>query len=594
MKNKITLLVTALLTLALVLAVSAVSFAAEEETDKPFVIGQKTVLQPLDLNAATLGVGLDGTGTAKSYEVIYEYDSQTETIMDLEIVKGKSDKHPTLGTYDIKIDNSIVTQDAAKAYTLSKGKHTIEVIRTYTDVQTDPWISISVKALPTDITSEFSGELTKEESGTDYLTRFYKFTPSQSGGYEFTIDGLNESTLKNQFVQLAIENNTGKMLNESVTLDEGQKSCKLRVYLTGNTEYIVSVRDERVNIAGPLENMKYTFTAKKVMSGTGVSVSGAIPLSLAATNECKIYPFLNKRAFAYYSFTATEEGYYEFTVTESAVQSDNNDLTVELRDADFSPVEEEDQLQLYSGEGGTLIRRLGAGETCYIQVCEMYKGALADVYTRNIAVSKHVHSTKAVVDGDHVTISCPCMDESQFVCDFWLEGVSFKDAAYTGSAVDPTPKFDIFGWYSKDGSAPNIPASAYEVTVTSKNKKDIGKATAKLTFKGDYEDLGSFTASFKIVPAGTALKTVTGGAKALTVKWAKQSRKTTGYQIQYSTSSKFSGAKTVTVNKNTAVSKKITKLKSKKTYYVRVRTYKTIGKTKYYSAWSSTMSGKTK
>lgn len=607
MKRKQTLLVTILAMLALVFTMATVSFAEE--------IDYGTQEHPCILHNLTLepeGHGISKTlqEATREYSAFFEYTTQTDITMCLEIDRNSDgDKHKDDNSdyvievtgfepVELKANDAVATMSADFALTKpaegEDGKYSIKVTRKY-NVETgvtDPYIGIKAKAKPTEIEGDLTTGFTASEAGTDYLTRFYKFTPSQSGGYEFTIDGLNEATLENQFVELAI---TGTKLNESVTLEEGQKSCKLRVYLTAGTEYILSVRDKRVNIPGPLENMKYTFTAKKVTAGTGVSVSGATPLSLSPTNECKIYPFLNKRAFAYYSFTAAEEGYYEFNVVESEIQNDEgNDITVELRDSDFSPVEEEDQLQLYSGEGGTLIRKLGANETCYIQVCEMYKGALADVYTRNIAVSKHVHATKPVIDGDHVTMCCPCMDEEEFVCDFWLDGVGFNNAAYTGSAVVPTPTFDMFGWYSKDDTKPVIPETAYTVNVTSKNKTDIGKAKAKLTFVGEYEDLGSFTATFKIVPAGTTVKSVSGGTKAITVKWAKQSKKTSGYQVQYSLNSNMKSAKSVTIAKNKTTSKKIAKLNAKKTYYVRVRTYKTVGKTKYYSAWSDVMSATTK
>ncbi|MCD8148252.1 MAG: leucine-rich repeat protein [Clostridiales bacterium] len=80
-------------------------------------------------------------------------------------------------------------------------------------------------------------------------------------------------------------------------------------------------------------------------------------------------------------------------------------------------------------------------------------------------------------------------------------------------------------------------------------------------------------------------------SKKMTVKWGKNS-KATGYQIQYSTSSNFSSYKTVTVKNYKTVSKTISKLKKGKKYYVRVRAYKTVSGTKYYSAWSSKKSVK--
>jgi len=70
-----------------------------------------------------------------------------------------------------------------------------------------------------------------------------------------------------------------------------------------------------------------------------------------------------------------------------------------------------------------------------------------------------------------------------------------------------------------------------------------------------------------------------------TLKIKKQSIQTTGYQIQYSTSKKFSSSKTKMISKNKTLSKTVSKLKKKKVYYVRVRTYKKIGSKKYYSGW---------
>jgi Fibronectin type III domain. len=88
---------------------------------------------------------------------------------------------------------------------------------------------------------------------------------------------------------------------------------------------------------------------------------------------------------------------------------------------------------------------------------------------------------------------------------------------------------------------------------------------------------------------------VTAVSKGFTAAWTKQATQTTGYQIQYSLSSTFaSGNKTALITPNTTLSKKITGLTAKKKYYVRVRTYKTVGSTKYYSAWSKAVAVTTK
>ena len=73
------------------------------------------------------------------------------------------------------------------------------------------------------------------------------------------------------------------------------------------------------------------------------------------------------------------------------------------------------------------------------------------------------------------------------------------------------------------------------------------------------------------------------------VKW-KKNAVGTGYQIQYATSSNFSGVKNVWITKNTVLSRKITGLAKGKKYFVRMRTYKTVGSVKYYSGWCTVKS----
>jgi len=87
----------------------------------------------------------------------------------------------------------------------------------------------------------------------------------------------------------------------------------------------------------------------------------------------------------------------------------------------------------------------------------------------------------------------------------------------------------------------------------------------------------------------TTITSVKSQSKAFTVKWKKKSG-ITGYQIQYSTNSKFKkGNKSIKIKNAKTISKKITKLKVAKKYYVRIRTYKG----KKYSKWSKVKSIKT-
>ncbi len=104
---------------------------------------------------------------------------------------------------------------------------------------------------------------------------------------------------------------------------------------------------------------------------------------------------------------------------------------------------------------------------------------------------------------------------------------------------------------------------------------------------------GSKTYKTKIIIRYRPTVSLSAKSKALSVSWGKAPA-VSGYQIKYSTSSKFSSSKTVTVSNKDTTSKTISSLKSKKTYYVRVRAYKTVSGKKVYTNWSTTKKAKTK
>lgn len=165
--------------------------------------------------------------------------------------------------------------------------------------------------------------------------------------------------------------------------------------------------------------------------------------------------------------------------------------------------------------------------------------------------------------------------------------LSTTSYTYNGKTKKPTVKV-------KDSKGNTISSTHYTVSYAS-GRKYVGKYKVTVKFRSTSSKYtGTMSTYFKINPKGTTLKTPTAGSKSFTAKWTKQSTQTSGYQLQYSTSSKFTSAKTVTISSNKTISKKITKLTAKKKYYVRIRTYKTVSGTKYYSAWSSTKTVTTK
>ncbi len=147
-----------------------------------------------------------------------------------------------------------------------------------------------------------------------------------------------------------------------------------------------------------------------------------------------------------------------------------------------------------------------------------------------------------------------------------------------------------------DANGKKIASSNYTVTYAS-GRKLPGTYTVKVTMKGSYT--GTKTLTFAIRGKQMTVSKLTALSKGFKATWAKQSY-VTGYQVQYSTSSKFTASttKTATISKYTITSKTVTKLKAKTKYYVRVRSYKTTkisGKNyNVYSAWSKAKTVTTK
>lgn len=161
--------------------------------------------------------------------------------------------------------------------------------------------------------------------------------------------------------------------------------------------------------------------------------------------------------------------------------------------------------------------------------------------------------------------------------------LSTSTYTYNGKVKTPSVKVSVNGTVlTKDN---------YSVSY-GKGRKNVGKYNVKVTLENDYA--GSKTVSFKINPPKSAVKKLKKGKKSFTVYVKKQSKQTSGYQVQYSTSKKFKSPKTKSLTSYKKTSLKVKKLKKHKKYYVRVRTYKKVGKAKYYSSWSSAKSVKTK
>ena len=213
-------------------------------------------------------------------------------------------------------------------------------------------------------------------------------------------------------------------------------------------------------------------------------------------------------------------------------------------------------------------------------------------------IAKIAHTTKQTVtkatptaNGKIVNYCSVCKKTLSTTVIPKASSIKLKATSLTYNGKVRTPKVIV-----KDRTGKTLVKNTDYTVSYAKGRKYVGKYAVKITFKGKYS--GTKTLYFAIKPRATSISSLKAGSKKFTVKWKKQATQTTGYQVQYSASSKFSKAKTVTVGKNTTVSKKISKLSGKKKYYVRVRTYKTVkinGKSiRIYSGWSKAKTVTTK
>ena len=246
-----------------------------------------------------------------------------------------------------------------------------------------------------------------------------------------------------------------------------------------------------------------------------------------------------------------------------------------------------------------------AGNSAYYK-CEgcgkFYEDVLGTKEITDLAswgnIAKIAHTTKQTVtkatptaNGKIVNYCSVCKKTLSTTVIPKASSIKLKATSLTYNGKVRTPKVIV-----KDRTGKTLVKNTDYTVSYAKGRKYVGKYAVKITFKGKYS--GTKTLYFTIKPKATSISSLKAGSKKFTVKWKKQATQTTGYQVQYSASSKFSKAKTVTVGKNTTVSKKISKLSGKKKYYVRVRTYKTVkinGKSiRIYSGWSKAKTVTTK
>jgi hypothetical protein len=126
------------------------------------------------------------------------------------------------------------------------------------------------------------------------------------------------------------------------------------------------------------------------------------------------------------------------------------------------------------------------------------------------------------------------------------------------------------------------------------DKLKVGTYYYQVTAKDANDTKRVLREAFTVYPYTTHFTKVTPKKNSVALKWEKRTYQVTSYQIRWSTNKSMKNAKTKTYKKAKTTAKSIKNLKSKKTYYVQIRTYKKVDGKKIYGQWSSKVKVKTK
>ncbi len=195
---------------------------------------------------------------------------------------------------------------------------------------------------------------------------------------------------------------------------------------------------------------------------------------------------------------------------------------------------------------------------------------------QKVALAEHkfgkwrVEKKASLSNSGKKTAVCSVCQKSKTVKINQIKTVSLSRKSYVYDAKTHTPKLTV-----KDSAGKTLKKDTDYTVKVSGGRKNIGKYTVKVTFKGKYS--GTKTLTFRIIPEGVSITNISPLSKGFSVKWKPQ-KNITGYIIAYSTSPDFKKGETKKLNIKNAktASATVKKLTAGKKYYVRIQTYKTV------------------
>lgn len=208
-------------------------------------------------------------------------------------------------------------------------------------------------------------------------------------------------------------------------------------------------------------------------------------------------------------------------------------------------------------------------------VKQTYKETGVRTVNVNVALDENKQSTVTYIDGKDAPSNKALeyeIEKSPEIKTVELSETSFE---YNGKRQTPSV-------VAKDKDGKTVSEKYYDV-ILPKKSTNCGNYSLQVVHKLRKT---SFTRGYNIFLKSTHLTKIKKTKKKVIVYWKKPTSHATGIKLCYALNKDFTKkAKTISVNR-IKTSKLIKGLKSKKTYYFKVRVYKKTGGKIFYSSWS--------
>ena len=443
--------------------------------------------------------------------------------------------------------------------------------------------------------SVFKADTTETNTATGTQTASFKnLTPNDTYNFyvarSLTADDLltSDNILD---IRQAVAGEDGRM---SVTYQPRETDDNAVIFVVGSTQKDLSgaqitIGDTTYNGTAKSVTATVVCDGKTLVEGRDYLVTGGFEITGTGTYTLTIIGTGTYTGTASAAYTVTCQHNYTESITKQPTCTEPGRKTLTCSICGDSQTEEIPA----AGHSFSADWTIDEEATCAKEGSKSHHCSVCGAVTDITAIPKTAHTyknkkvTKRATTSKNGTFTAVCSvcgaEQTEVIYAAKTIKLSKTSMTYNGKKQKPSVTItDAAGKKLKNGTD-------YKVTYPKKTQ-NVGKYTVTVTLKGNYT--GTVKKTFTILPKNTAISKLTASKNTVTVKWKKQTKQTAGYEIQYSTSSKFTKktTKTVKVTKNSTTSKKITKLKAKKKYYVRIRTYQTVkvGKksTKIYSGWS--------